>query len=360
MFDTLDLRAWHRRIVSGQSGLWAAPVRWAMGRLSRVYSWGVAARNRAFDCRGAAARLSVPVISVGNIIAGGTGKTPLVIDITGRLIERGRKPAVISRGYRGGPDGLNDEHQLIQRHCPQAICLSDPDRVRGGQLAIQRDGADVIVLDDAFQHRRIHRDFDIVLIDATCPFGFDRLLPRGLLREPPWQLRRADIIVITRVDQVSPGDLAVIANRIRHYAAGTQILKCRHRPVSVSTLKTGVAPVLDPCGTSLEGKQVVCFAGVGNPEAFEATVASMGAEVVGRKWWPDHHRYHPKDMDELLRAGRFPDFDLLVTTEKDAVKLTPLAPLPHPQIAVVGVKIELLDGGATILAARLDELLGTD
>ncbi len=363
-------------------------VQLMLGAVARVYGAGVGARNFLLDHR-AATKLPVPVISVGNITAGGTGKTPMVIEITQRLIRRGRRVAVISRGYHADPGTPNDEHRLIQRHCPQAICVSDPDRVRGATAAVRAedspalttDGADVLVLDDAFQHRRLHRDLDIVLIDATCPFGFDHLLPRGLLREPLNQLKRADLIVITRADQVLPGDLAVIKERLWQHAADVLILECRHRAVSATTLWDLGLRIADlhpgpdlqssipnrqssiassQSNTTLEGKQVVCFAGIGNPEAFEATVAGMGATVVGRKWWPDHHHYHPRDIDDLLRPGRFPDFELLVTTEKDAVKLASLALSDRARIAVVAVEIEFLRDGGTILAARLDELLGLD
>lgn len=344
----------HRRIASGDAGWACAPIAAALLAAARVYGWAVAARNRYHDWRGPAERLAVPVISVGNLTAGGTGKTPMVIHLVRRLTQGGLRPAVVSRGYRAGPDGLNDEHRLIARDCPQAVCVCDADRARGGRRAAELKGADVVLLDDGFQHRRLHRDLDIVLIDATCPFGYDRLLPLGTLREPPASLRRSDVIVLTRADQVDARAAAEIERRIRRHAPDATVLRSRHRVERVATLH-GEADE-----TPLAGRRVVCFAAIGNPAAFEGTVRDLGADVVGRRWWPDHHPYLPCDAADLLRDGRFPPFNDLVTTEKDAVKLSSLH-RPDDAVAkrirVVRVRIDFDGDGDTMMSDLLSAVL---
>ncbi|MCH8966960.1 MAG: tetraacyldisaccharide 4'-kinase, partial [Planctomycetes bacterium] len=164
----------YRRILAGQTGPWAAPLRGALLGASALYGLGVRGRNRWYDRASAAHRLPIPVISVGNITVGGTGKTPFVIDLVHRFerMKRTWNPVVVSRGYKASWDEPNDEERLIRRNCPAVACLADANRTLAAQRAHRDLGADVIVLDDGFQHRRLSRTLDIVLIDATCPFGY--------------------------------------------------------------------------------------------------------------------------------------------------------------------------------------------
>lgn len=339
----------YHRIIAGDAGMWAMPIRGALRVAEGLYACGVAVRNRWYDHRGPRAVLPVPVISVGNITAGGTGKTPLVIDLLGRLERMGCSPAVVSRGYKAYRDQPNDEERVIRAHCPGVACVSDPDRIRGGELALARFGADVIVLDDGFQHRRLGRTLDIVVVDATCPFGYGHLLPRGLLREPARNLSRADIIVITRSDQVSPVNLSRLGERLRNIARGAKHLECTHQVTGIDRLDG--TPVEEP----MAGKRAVLFAGLGHPQAFAATVRSLGVEIVGTSWRPDHHRYRGRDIEALLAPGRFGPHELLLTTEKDAVKIAELGDLQHLGIAVVKIAIDFRGDGGTILQSVLEQ-----
>ena len=340
----------YRRVIAGEAGRWASPLRGLLRAAEVVYARVVRLRNGRYDRHGPRRVLPVPVISVGNLTVGGTGKTPFVMELVNRLDRMGLRPAVVSRGYKRGAVSTNDEERLIRRSCPGVICVSDPDRAAAGEIAHRDLGADVIVLDDGFQHRQLGRSLDIVLVDATCPFGFGHLLPRGLLREPAESLRRAQVVVLTRCDQVSPARLSEIDARLRVLAPETTHLQCKHHVTSIRRLAG--PPVTEP----LEGKRAVLFAGVGNPRMFAVTVRSLGVEVVGERWWPDHHRYRPRDVAALLGSERFPPHDLLITTEKDAVKLEGLSGFDHADIVVVRIAIDFAGEGGTILQKVLEQL----
>ena len=347
----MRVQSLYHRIISGQAGAWATPLRGVLRVFEVVYTKVVDVRNRRYDREGASTILPIPVISVGNITVGGTGKTPFVIDLVRRLERMGFSPAVVARGYGAVNDEPNDEQRLIQKHCPHVVYLSNPDRIAAAEIAYRKCGADVIVLDDGFQHRRLGRKLDIVLVDATMPFGYDHVLPRGLLREPVKSLKRAQVVVISRADQASGAALERIDKRVRAAADEATHLKCNHRV-------TGVEYILGKVMTeTLEGNRVVLFAGIGNPAAFRATAASLGVEVVGEKWWPDHHHYRRRDVNELLRVGRFPPHDLLLTTEKDAVKLAKLSGLEQANIFTVRVAIDFIDDGDRMLQEVLDQML---
>jgi tetraacyldisaccharide 4'-kinase len=293
----------------------------------------------------------VPVISVGNITVGGTGKTPMVIEVVRRLRAMGRRPAVVSRGY-GALDGLgNDEELLIRRHCPEVPCLSDSDRAAACRSACGAFGADVIVLDDGFQHRAVGRTLDLVLIDATCPFGYGRLLPRGLLREEPESLRRADAIVVTRYDQVDEPARSAWESGLDAMVPERPRLRCVYRVTSVAPLGGGAA--VPPA--TLRGKRAALFAAIGRPESFEATVRRLGVEVVARKWWPDHYPY-PAGAAAVIASLRRGDRDIVLTTEKDAVKLERQG-LCIPGVFVVAAAIGFVAGDDAILQSLLTAAL---
>jgi tetraacyldisaccharide 4'-kinase len=296
-----------------------------------------------------AQHLSVPVVSVGNLSTGGTGKTPMCAWIAGELARRGLAPGVLSRGYRAGPDGRNDEARLLESLLPGVPQVQDKDRVRGGRALVER-GCRSIVLDDGFQHRRLHRDLDLVLVDATRPWGLPApagggeavraLLPRGLLREPPTSLARAHAIILTRVSQAEARGLEVLEREVERVAPGIPVLRSDHRPVRLRD-ESGRASDLD----SLRGREVDLVSGIGNPEAFERTVRSLGAVVRTHRAFEDHHLYAPGDLDGV-GAGR-----PLVSTAKDAGKL-----------AAIGAKFVALEvaisfeSGAHVLEALLDAL----
>ncbi len=335
------------------------PERWLARRgggveLLRVpaFLYGAVAglRGRMYD-RGflPVQRLDVPVVCVGNLTAGGTGKTPMVAWLAGALARRGLRPGLLSRGYAGDGGG-NDEARLLASLCPDVPHVQDPDRVAGGR-ALAKRGVDVVVMDDGFQHRRLARDLDLVLVDATRPWGLPAperggdpvraLIPRGLLRERPEALARADAIVLTRCDQVDAAALEALAGEIERIAPGRPIVRARHRPRSLR----------GPDGSAdhpaaLSGRTVDLVSGIGNPEAFEASVRALGAEVAEHRRFPDHHRFAPGDLDGLGADGRW-----LVTTAKDATRL----PAGGPPVRVLEVELAI-DAGLGVLDALLDAL----
>ncbi len=278
-------------------------------------------------------RLPVPVVSVGNLTLGGTGKTPTVRALVRDLARRGLKPAVLTRGYGRrsgqplvlvGPDVVTsaaqagDEPVELAGHLPGVPVVVDRDRARGGAEAIRR-GADVLLLDDGFQHLRLERDLDLVVMDAGDPWGGDALPPRGRLREPVAALGRASAILVNKLDADATGVPEAIARRLGALAPGVPVLGARLAPVRVRT-PDSVAPP-----SALAGKRVLPFAGIGRPSGFVELLSGLGAIIADERWFPDHHRYGEADLasleDAARRAGAAP-----VTTGKDAVKLPPGAP----------------------------------
>lgn len=339
----------YHEIISGRGGPWGRISRCALSVMSVGYRNVVACRNSRFDRAGSQTHaLTVPVISVGNITTGGTGKTPLVIDLMQRLVRSGRRAAVVSRGYKSSRGELGDELTMISNRVPEAICIANPDRVAGGLAAVER-GAEVVVLDDGFQHRRLRRDLDIVVIDATNPFGFGHLLPRGLLREPIEQLKRADVIVVSRADLVSTAALDELSARLNSYAPNAPRLSCRHKPSGVTNLSG--RPLNDTF------RRAVVFGAIGNPNAFVATIEGMGIEPVKCLWWQDHHAYDQRDIAKLANACASTDHDVVLTTCKDAVKLRGLRLDGIRRLGVVGIDVEFLDGGESVIESWLARVI---
>jgi tetraacyldisaccharide 4'-kinase len=370
----MDPESHYYRLISGeQRGLIAALCRGGLSLLSWCYGAIIRARNAYYDhFSRAIQRVPAPVISVGNLITGGTGKTPMVIWILQRLIEMHRRPAVLMRGYKAQPAGCcqagrivqdrpddcdNDEAREIRRRCPQAKIVVNPDRVAGAHKAIAL-GCDVLVMDDGFQHRRLGRDLDIVLIDATRPFGGGHMLPHGMLREPVGSLRRADLVVITRSDQVSTDQLNKLRRRLEGIAlpsaeqagaGGLPILAASHQPVELCD-QQGAAD-LQMTVQAAAGRRAWLFAALGNPSGFSATVERMGFEIVGRRFWPDHYAWTDADLDRMAADACAAAPDVVLTTEKDAVKLPPDRPNWPAALRVVRVTIAFHgDGAGTLLS----------
>jgi tetraacyldisaccharide 4'-kinase len=286
--------------------------------------YGALARRRARAWRGRARRLPRPVLSVGNLTFGGTGKTPFVIHAVQTLGKRGLRVAILSRGYRAHGDEGNDEAQVIALHLPGVPHLQDPDRFASGSSIADR--VDCFVLDDGFQHHPLYRDADVVLVDATDPFGGGACPPAGRLREPLDALARATLVVITRVDLVSREALGETMRVVRAHTAA---------PVATGAFS---ATSTEP----LEGRAVLVACGIGNPRAFRRTVEGLGARVEAERFYRDHHRYTSADAAWLGARG-LP----VVVTEKDAVKLEPLWGGPAP-LVTVPIRFEPRDGAADI------------
>lgn len=337
--------------MSGEAGAWIAPVRFVLSLGELGYSAIIRARNKYYDSARRVYSVAVPVISVGNITVGGTGKTPLVIELLQRLEREGRSPAVVARGYGSTDDEPGDEELLIRKRCPGAAYVADPDRHRGATDAVRRTSADVIILDDGFQHRRLKRDLDIVLIDAMCPFGYGHVLPRGLLREPLSGLRRANLLAITRSDQVGHSELERIETTIRQYNSSAPLIRLQTRVVGVETLSG------KPIELAKGGARVLAVAAIGRPEAFASTLSAMELDVIATRWWPDHHRFRSAEVERLLSDRSIPSHDLVLTTEKDAVKLAALRNIDAESIGVVRIGLEFEPEGDAIVNTMLRNVL---
>ena len=305
-------------------------VRAGLRLASWPYGFGSWARNRAFN-RGwkTVHRAAVPVVSIGNLTLGGTGKTPCVEWVARFFRERDVQVAIISRGY-GAEAGRNDEAMVLEENLPDVPHLQGADRVERAATAVEELESELLVLDDGFQHRRLHRDLDVVLIDATCPPTRDYLFPRGTLRESAGGLKRAGAILLTRCDQVSAGEVDTIRAWLSRRWSNTPVATTEHRPVELMGCEGATAAV-----ECLAGKPVGGFCGIGNPAAFRHTLESLGATVANFRAFPDHHAYTRADVDDLTRwAETLPADAVIATTQKDWVKLRVPALADRPLWAV--------------------------
>lgn len=311
----------------------------AIGELP--YRAAVAVRNHRFDTqRREIVHCGAAVISIGNLTTGGTGKTPLVRYVARTLRQSGLRVALVSRGYGAADGDQNDEALELAWSLDDVPHLQDADRVQAARIAVEELESEVILMDDGFQHRRLHRDLDIVVIDATCPFGYDHLLPRGLLREPISSLRRADVAILTRSNAV-PTDQRE-AMRVRAKAVAPELIWAEsiHRPTQLLRWPDSTGPV-----ESLRGQPVAVLSAIGNPEAFVETVKACGAKVVDTMSLADHDRY---DQSTVARIGGWisqlgQSVEQVVCTHKDLVKLQ-TDRLGGKPLAAVLIEIELIGG----------------
>ncbi len=322
------------------------------------------------------------VVVVGNLTAGGTGKTPVVEKFARALRDRGRKVAILSRGYRSKrpplwrrwwtsftqaeeppprivSDGVNvlldsdeagDEPYMLARNLPGVVVLVDKNRVKAGAYAIKRFGCDTLVLDDGFQYLPLKGRLNLLLVDKTNPFGNGHLLPRGVLREPIKHLRRASYVFLTKSNGVRDTELE---RTIQEHNPGVDIIECAHRPQYLQ--RFGVAaPAAEARAplSFLKGRRVFAFSGIATPESFEKFLRDLGALIVGRERFLDHYRYGDDDIAELFAAAQRERAECLVTTEKDAVRIAESYPCPLP-LYYLRLEIEILRG-----AADFDEAVG--
>jgi len=279
-------------------------------------------------------KLDRPVISIGNITTGGTGKTPLVEWVARTVAAHGKKVCILTRGYGrkdphlqmivsdgygvlASPSEAGDEPYLLATKLTGlAAVISSADRIAAAQEAVKDFGTECFVLDDGFQHLRLARDLNIVTIDATNPWGGGRLLPYGRLREAPEGLSRADCVVLTRCDQVER--LEDLHGQIARFVGNRPIFNSSMRTVGVSPLKNG-------SGTLAPGTRVAAFCAVGNPRSFFEQVQRLAHEVVLERSFADHHVYSQDELDSLTQAAKHARAEALITTAKDAVKLRTLS-----------------------------------
>lgn len=321
----------------------SAPYRVCVGARGSLYQWGFLLSRE----------LEAIVISVGNLTAGGTGKTPMVIWLARWLSQRGVATAILSRGYGPtGPEGAeSDETLLFRRHVPKVPHLVGKDRYASGLKAIAEHNAECLILDDGFQHLAVARDLDIVLIDALMPWGYGHVLPRGLMREPLRSLRRADVVVLTRCDLSDREALREIQLRIRDVCGYRPIVESAHRPVRFYRHVTEESRPLQ----WVRGRRVCAFSALGNPDAFSHTLAALGAEVVEHRAFRDHHWYSGGDLASVARAAAEAGVDAVVTTEKDAVKIDEF-PGDAPPLYVLAIEFAILQG-EELLAEILEQVV---
>lgn len=281
-------------------------------------------------------QLPCRVVSVGNLTVGGTGKTPIVILLTERLLAKGKRVAILSRGYKRtskapcllvsdgsrilvGPVEAGDEPFLIARRCPQAIVAVGADRVALGRWVLEQHPVDCIVLDDGFQHRSLHRDVDLVLLDATDAAGLDALLPAGRLREPLTELCRANVVMITRAD--SRQDVDTIRSRLRTISySSEEAVEIVFRPESVVAIASDARQPIEWCRRS----KTWLVSGIGNSRSFRRSAESIGVEILGETAFEDHHGYHTGDIEKIRADLQATGCEIVLTTEKDGGKLLPL------------------------------------
>ena len=342
-----------RDTMSGRnSGFGPAALRTALSLASCIYAREMSRRNRRFDRGIGVHSAGVPVISVGNLTAGGTGKTPVVAMLANYFRRWGVNVALLSRGYRSQRGSVNDEALVLERLCPVPH-VQQPDRVAGAAHAVATFGSELLILDDGFQHRRLARDLDIVLIDATNPFGYGHLLPRGLLREPLHALKRAHLVLLTRADCITRKTRTDIAGRIAAAAPHVPIVDVSFPPMRLVNASGEKRPL-----ESLNEVPTLAFCGIGNPAGFAATLAAARIRPVDMIPFRDHHHYVASDLSRLARRAHALGAGAAVTTLKDLVKLRDDR-LPQPSSAsvwAVEIGCEIV-ANSEVLFAKLDEFV---
>lgn len=335
-----------------------------LGMVARVYGLVVGVRAWLYD-RGVLNRRQLPckVIAIGNLTAGGTGKTPMAIHVAELLRRLGYTVAVISRGYKGKAertaaivsDGrqillaahvAGDEPVMMAQRLEGVPVIVGGDRVAAGRLATSTFHPDVIVCDDAFQHLRLTRDIDLVLLDCARPFGNGRLLPRGMLREPLAALRRADALIMTRCDHAAGGGM----DPSHGLAEGKPIFAARHDPYVCRTL-FGRQSILqqgrqasEPAGMALiKGRKVYSFSAIARNQDFRDGVQKAGATLVGYTEFGDHHFFTGQEIADICVAADRGGAQILVTTEKDYVRIAGRVAWPL-DLVVIGIRIVIMDG----------------
>jgi tetraacyldisaccharide 4'-kinase len=377
----------YRRLISGQSsGFGAGMLRFFLALAAIGYSLIVRLRNLLYS-KGLLKvhHVDATILCVGNITVGGTGKTPLVVWLC-NLITQNYKYAILTRGYKATQNSTLktknsiDEPAMLAESCPEAEVIVNPDRLAGAAEAIDKYAAKVLIMDDGFQHRRLARDLDIIAIDATQPFGYGKLLPAGLLREPVSSLNRAGAVVITRCDQIADIELDKLERKLRATNPDMVIAKSTHAAVSVKYPEPSVilaqagiqkdSETMDSCLRrndnieQLKGKKVFAFCGIGNPDAFLNTIKNLGAELAGSKIYDDHYHYTETCLTEISEQAKELGADLILTTQKDWTKVIsnskflisePESPLAFAYLAV---EIKFMAGEDKLTALIKDTLAG--
>ncbi|MDP6924089.1 MAG: tetraacyldisaccharide 4'-kinase [Candidatus Scalindua sp.] len=319
------VKEYYLSILSGQQrGFIAAIVKSTLSAFTLPYLVVLNTRNSLYrNAIVKSTRLPVKVISIGNITTGGTGKTPLVEFSVKYLCEIGRKVAVLSRGYGGdnssqeGDEMVNDECLALVENLKDVPVLAGSDRVKNGEKAINDFGVDCVVLDDGFQHLRLKRDLDIVIIDALNPFGGENLIPRGSLREPLQHLERADLFIISHCDQGNEQTTRSIYTKLNRINHNAPVCESIHNPVHFDNIADGSVVELE----WITGKKVYALSAIGNPQSFANTLKGLGADPIKHKVFQDHHVYTKEEIDSVITEAQSLGADAIVVTQKDIVKI---------------------------------------
>lgn len=327
--------------------VWLAAGLYGLGVRLRLWSY----RSHLLPTR----RLPVKVVSIGNLVVGGTGKTPHAASLALYLQKKGCKTAVVSRGYRGTKmkkgavisdgrailgtveEGGEEPYWLAQK-CSGIPVVIGRDRHRSGLVCVHQWQSEWIVLDDGFQHIQLERDIDILLVAGHRPFGEGHLLPLGTLREPIKEINRADIIVITHAERLDPAVRMDLASRIHSLTPSTPVFFSQHKPTIL-----WIFPAKEVLPLSwLKGKRILAFCGLAEPESLAFSLNQLGADLVKLVKFPDHYYYQDKDKRSLESQSRSLAIDILVTTEKDVLKLGTWQ-ATDLQILVLGIEVEVVD-----------------
>ncbi len=334
-------------MMDKRKGIVYIPIKFVLYLISLVYSVGLFFRKAFYDA-GIFKKESVPmrVISIGNLTLGGTGKTPFVISLARLLAQELKKEvSVLIRGYGW------DEAAMLKANLPDFPVLVDENRVKSAHKAIKLYGSNTAILDDGFQYWELKRDLDIVLISSRNPFGNGRLFPRGILREPVNSVKRADIVIFTKVDK-KLYDINALKDELRKINSKLLFLEALHKPKQLHEIKTKKVHDL----SSLNGKKLILLSSIGDPKYFKEMVRALGATVVAHLIFQDHYDYTRKDIDNITKACNERKFDYLLTTEKDAVKLNRFGlSIGNYAVMVLAIEMEITSGKEELIA-RLHRL----
>ncbi|MEI6631553.1 MAG: tetraacyldisaccharide 4'-kinase [bacterium] len=333
------MRSYLYTIATGKSkGFIPAIIKLLLLPLSLIY--GLVVRFLAFFYTLRSYRLPCKVISIGNITLGGTGKTVLVEFVSRYLKEKGHKVAILSRGYkRSDACSLGDEPYMLKRQLEDIPVIVNPDRIKAAEEAVRDYGVDTVVLDDGFQQWRIKKDLEIVLVDATEPFGNGRLLPAGILRQPLSALRQADILFLSKVD-LSPGYLKA-KDFLSRINPGALIFESIHKPLGFYGLGNN-QELFRP--EAFKAETVALISGIGSPDSFEGLIKGLGINIGLSFRFPDHHHYSEEELRGLIRQAKEKNITKIITTEKDAVRIISLGPVDYGlPIFVLRIALKIIE-----------------
>ncbi len=356
------VKEYYLSILSGQQrGFLAAIVKSTLYALTLPYLAVLNTRNALYrNAIVKSTRLPVKVISVGNITTGGTGKTPLVEFTVKYLGEIDRKVAILSRGYGGenpsqeGDEMVNDECLALIENLQDVPVLAGRDRVKNGERAISDFGVDCVVLDDGFQHLKLKRDLDVVVIDALNPFGGENLIPRGSLREPLQNLERADLFIISHCDQANEQAIRSIYTKLDQINHSASVCESIHSPVHFDNIADGSVLELE----WIKGKRIYALSAIGNPESFAFTLKQLGADLIKHKVFLDHHVYTKEEIDSVVSEAQSIGVDAIVVTQKDIVKIRKMN-IKDANILSLKIEIEITRG-IDLYKAAIDGVFKSD